>query len=313
MDILITSTLREIKNSLGRYLAILTIIALGVGLFAGLRICRPMLVDSADEYFTQQNFYDYRIVSTIGFSQDNVFNLAEQELVKVAEGGCYEDVLVDIDGNDQVFEYYRYNDERMDAIKDCNKDDYKTYKNEKFDSSVASAYGFSFDKIYVIGTVNTASASELIINSLRGIDKTVKLVGQTTNGKNVGMEVMSFGPVDGYSYVFAPISFQSYNAKGESNYANGFTPDIDASTYVDNRFQWGVIYEPSDQEGYIIPDMLYFALNDIFPSTSASLHSLKLAEPTRSSLDTRKISLPRELVNPLRNNMIKPLDETMAE
>lgn len=104
MDILITSTLREIKNSLGRYLAILTIIALGVGLFAGLRICRPMLVDSADEYFTQQNFYDYRIVSTIGFSQDNVFNLAEQELVKTAEGGCYEDVLVNIDGNDLVFQ-----------------------------------------------------------------------------------------------------------------------------------------------------------------------------------------------------------------
>ena len=34
MDILITSTIREIKNSLGRYLAILTIIALGVGLFS---------------------------------------------------------------------------------------------------------------------------------------------------------------------------------------------------------------------------------------------------------------------------------------
>ena len=56
MDILITSTCREIKNSLGRYLAILTIIALGVGFFAGLRICRPMLVDSADEYFRRQNF-----------------------------------------------------------------------------------------------------------------------------------------------------------------------------------------------------------------------------------------------------------------
>lgn len=103
MDILITSTIREIKNSLGRYLAILTIIALGVGLFAGLRICRPMLVDSVDKYFTEQNFYDYRVVSTIGFSQDNVFNMAEQDLVKAAEGGCYEDVLVDIDGNDQVF------------------------------------------------------------------------------------------------------------------------------------------------------------------------------------------------------------------
>ena len=55
MDILITSTFREIKKSLGRYLAILTIIALGVGFFAGLRICRPMLVYSADDDCRLQN------------------------------------------------------------------------------------------------------------------------------------------------------------------------------------------------------------------------------------------------------------------
>ena len=103
MDILITSTFREIKNSLGRYLAILTIIALGVGFFAGLRICRPMLVDSADDYFRRQNFYDYRVISTIGFSEDNVLSMAEQAPVHAAEGGCYEDVLVNIGGNDLVF------------------------------------------------------------------------------------------------------------------------------------------------------------------------------------------------------------------
>ena len=107
---LITSTLREIKNSLGRYLAILTIIALGVGFFAGLRICRPMLVDSADEYFQRQNFYDYRIVSTLGFSEENVMNLAEQELVHTAEGGCYEDVLLRIDGNELVFKAHSITD-----------------------------------------------------------------------------------------------------------------------------------------------------------------------------------------------------------
>lgn len=103
MDILITSTLREIKNSLGRYLAILTIIALGVGFFAGLRICRPMLVDSANEYFQNQNFYDYRLLSTLGFSEDNVLSLAEQEGVHAADGGCYEDVLLRIGSSDQVF------------------------------------------------------------------------------------------------------------------------------------------------------------------------------------------------------------------
>lgn len=103
MDILITSTVREIKKSLGRYLAILTIIALGVGFFAGLRICRPMLVGSAGEYFQSQNFYDYRVLSTLGFSEDNVLNLAERDPVYAAEGGCYEDVLVNAGGSDYVF------------------------------------------------------------------------------------------------------------------------------------------------------------------------------------------------------------------
>ena len=103
VDILIRSTIREIKNSLGRYLAILTIIALGVGFFAGLRVCRPMLVDSADDYFQRQNFHDFQLISTIGFSQDNLLNLAENKLVKSADGGCYEDVLISLEGNDQVF------------------------------------------------------------------------------------------------------------------------------------------------------------------------------------------------------------------
>ena len=46
MKALQKSSLREIRKSLGRYLAILAIVALGVGFFCGLRVCRDAGVKS---------------------------------------------------------------------------------------------------------------------------------------------------------------------------------------------------------------------------------------------------------------------------
>ena len=51
------------------------------------------------------------------------------------------------------------------------------------------------------------------------------LASENTNGKDVGMEVQR-QTIEGYTYEFAPITFQSYNAKGESDYDDGFAPDI---------------------------------------------------------------------------------------
>lgn len=89
--------------------------------------------------------------------------------------------------------------------------------------------------IYVIGSENTASASELIINGLRGLDLTVNLVGTTTNGKNVGMESVTkqFGS---YSFRFAPITFYCENAKGFKDYSDGFTPDLE---FDDSQYLFG--------------------------------------------------------------------------
>lgn len=93
---------------------------------------------------------------------------------------------------------------------------------------IADALTASLDlnTIYVITTVNTASASELVINGLRGVDVTVNTIGTTTNGKNVGMEAIgrTFGSTE---YLFAPITFYSQNAKGFRDYSDGFTPDLE--------------------------------------------------------------------------------------
>ena len=68
---LLKTILRTIRQSLGRYLAILFIIALGVGFFAGLRVTEEAMLKTADKYIGELNLYDFRLVSTLGFTEDD--------------------------------------------------------------------------------------------------------------------------------------------------------------------------------------------------------------------------------------------------
>lgn len=87
-----------------------------------------------------------------------------------------------------------------------------------------AAYRLGLNRVYVLATKSSASASELVINALRGVDVEVVVIGGETNGKNVGMDVMRF-PVGGNTYEFAPITFKNLNARDFCNYAAGFAPD----------------------------------------------------------------------------------------
>lgn len=115
----------------------------------------------------------------------------------------------------------------------------------KISEALSSSLGLK--TIYVICSENTASASELIINGLRGLDLTVNLIGTTTNGKNVGMEAVTrtFGQ---YEYLFAPITFYSENAKGFKDYSNGFTPDLE---FDDSEYYFGDFGTTDDLYTYL--------------------------------------------------------------
>ena len=73
--ILLRSALREIRQSMGRYLAILAIVGLGVGFFAGLRMCQPAMMDTGVEYLDRQRLYDFRLLSTLGFTGEETAGL----------------------------------------------------------------------------------------------------------------------------------------------------------------------------------------------------------------------------------------------
>ncbi len=94
---LLRAAIREIRQSIGRYLAILAIVGLGVGFFAGLRACQPDMMATGGKYLTEQKFYDFRFLSTLGFTEEDVAAFAALEGVSAAQGGVFTDFLTEIE------------------------------------------------------------------------------------------------------------------------------------------------------------------------------------------------------------------------
>ena len=99
---LLRSALREIRQSLGRYLAILAIVGLGVGFFAGLRICQPDMMATGQDYLDRQAMFDFQLLSTLGFTQEDVDSFAGMEGVAAACGAVSTDFLTEIEPGQEV-------------------------------------------------------------------------------------------------------------------------------------------------------------------------------------------------------------------
>lgn len=144
---------------------------------------------------------------------------------------------------DRTFTSLRYNKERMEKLNNKQEIELFAYPNHyKNLSTPLTEGGLGLQRVYCLVSNKTASASELVINSLRGIDVKVILIGEKTKGKNVGMEYKDYA-VEGHIYRVAPITFQSYNAKGFGDYEKGFEPDNGLKIKETNPFnQEGMFY-----------------------------------------------------------------------
>lgn len=99
---------RSILKSMGRYLAIVAIIALGASMFVGLLMTKTDMVATGQVYTEQQNMFDLRLVSTYGWDMDTVDAVTELEDVADAEGLIYTDLIVNLNGGteDSVYRFY---------------------------------------------------------------------------------------------------------------------------------------------------------------------------------------------------------------
>ena len=220
---IIKLTKREISSSLGRYLAIFAIIALGAGLFVGLRLSRPDFLETYNNYTNKTNFYDFRLVSTLGLTDEDIAEVKKMDGVKLAEGAVGADFLFNTADEDNLIMMAQSIPENVNQIKlkagrmpekanECladpdmySKDDIGSTIKLSKDNSEQTFDTFAYDEYTIVGLAD----SVLYINMERG---------SSTLGN---------GSVKGYIYIPA----------------DGFSTDY----YTD-------IYVCVDSEGYVYSD-----------------------------------------------------------
>lgn len=79
---LLHQTLRSIHTTFSRFLAIVAIVALGTGFFAGLMMTGPDMRQAMDTYYDDNNVWDIRLISTLGFSNDDIHQFDDVEGVR---------------------------------------------------------------------------------------------------------------------------------------------------------------------------------------------------------------------------------------
>jgi len=189
---------RELKHTMARFLAIFAIIALGVGFFSGLKICRPAMVNIGSAFVDDSEFYDYQLLSTLGLTEEDREYFARMDGVLAVEGSMTVDLLTSVDGKQLVYKTHQLLDNmnrvqltggRMpEAPNECLGDDLKftevdlglvlPVENEDDDTA------FSQDGYTVVGLCNTAQ----YLNVQRG----------TTSLANGMVEGFLYIPAEGY-------------------------------------------------------------------------------------------------------------------
>jgi carboxyl-terminal processing protease len=121
-----------------------------------------------------------------------------------------------------IFSKTKYNSFLMQQIPELR--DVKTTflsKNENLGKTLTG------NRVYILTSNRTASASELIINGLKPY-MNVFLIGNTTTGKNVGSIPFEDEDNPENKYGILPIVTQSFNSLDQSDYTTGFKPNVEA-------------------------------------------------------------------------------------
>lgn len=86
--------IREIRQSFGRFAAIIAIVALGVGFLMGLLSSTPDMKATADQYYKDRAMSDFDIKSSMGLTEDDLNALKEIPSIKAAMPACVTDILM---------------------------------------------------------------------------------------------------------------------------------------------------------------------------------------------------------------------------
>ena len=92
----------EIKKTMGRFVSIFFIVALGVAFYSGIRASEPSMRITADQYFDDSELMDLKVMGTMGLTKADIKAIGKVSGIEAVEGGYSKDVLCPIGDNEKV-------------------------------------------------------------------------------------------------------------------------------------------------------------------------------------------------------------------
>lgn len=189
---------QSIIKSMGRYLAITMIIALGAGLFVGLLMTKTDMVATGQTFMDEQDMFDLRMIGNYGWTDKYVQKFSQLEGVSAAEGVYYIDLIANREGNTQesVYRFYTIPD-------NVNKVALRGGRMPQKDDECL-ADGFHNDDS-VLGTKITITDSNDADSLEKVVQKTFTIVGYVSSplymDMNRGTTSVGSGSLADYFYV----------------------------------------------------------------------------------------------------------------
>lgn len=193
--------------------------------------------------------------------------------------------------NGRVFERLVFNDKRGEAsLLFSSQVQFPDGASPRFPVGTALPQ-LGLPRVFVLTNPNTCSASESIINSLRGINVEVIRIGDTTCGKPYG-----FTEKQNCGYSFFAIEFQGFNAAGFGDYQGGFQP---ICRVADNTTVANPVTPRGSATDSVFSAALFYADNNACPAgtaTGAQMASTPIVSaPRRPPAGAARLLLPEML------------------
>lgn len=254
-----TSTIREIKHSFKRFLSLLVMSMLGVGVFVGIKMAAPDMMKSVDKYYDENNLYDIKLVSTLGLTNDDVKALENIKNIKKAYGSYSKDVLVDAKNQEIVVKLIGINSR-------VNKIEILKGRMPKDNTEVIVEQAMINKEKLKIGSYITINDDTIKNKRLKivGIVKSPLYITSETGTANRGNTSIGTGKINYYAYTSSDnfdvdyyteiyltvngASVETTNSNRYNNIINSALKEIDKIKNDRERLRYSDIYNKANKE-----------------------------------------------------------------
>lgn len=191
-----TTSIREINHSFKRFLSLLVMSMLGVGVFVGIKMSAPDMMASLDKYYDDNNFYDIKLVSTLGLTKNDKDALEKIENVKSVYLSNSKDVIVKTNKDEIVIKLIGIND-NVNKIKIINGK--KPTNNNEI---IVEEAMLKREKLKIGDTINIEDDSFKEKNlKIVGSVKSPLYINSKTGATSRGNTTIGSGKINYYTYV----------------------------------------------------------------------------------------------------------------